>query len=516
MCYFSSMPLRSSTARVTGVAEPVLRVAIDETPEPADLGRLLALDADARLARVLAHPAAADDLGSLSRIDPDELSTTNLQLAYSRRVDEVLACAAALQVRVTAVLAGPEPSGNYLAEVAAETEISLARGISPTAAGLEIETARVLSSTFPAFLDALAEGRISAAHCRRLAEATRLVTDPIALEVIGRKALRSAPRLTPGKFADRLDALVAEHDPDARARMARAAESSRDCAVQRLRDGLGRLVYVDEWAKVAAVGDRIRSAGRATQRARRGAVTGPRRAPQPPDAAPTTAAPETAAPETTTPSAHELEAATDAGSCRADAMLALVLGQQEADGAVVLDPSDVVRVEVQVVVDLETLRDEADHVALVDGSPVPGSVGRDWAQHAATFRRMVTDPVTGHLLDKGRVYLARDVRDFVLHRDGGCRVPTCGIRHRDRLQVDHATPYPAGATSSANLGALSTTHHQLKTAGHLDLVASAADGSAVLTTAWGQRIVIPPRPYLREPDPPPEAPPPPDDEVPPF
>ena len=115
---------------------------------------------------------------------------------------------------------------------------------------------------------------------------------------------------------------------------------------------------------------------------------------------------------------------------------------------------------------------------------------------------MVTDPVTGHLLDKGRAYMADDVREFVLHRDGGCRIPGCGVRHRDRLQVDHAIEWPEGPTTASNLGAIDTTHHQLKTHGFLDILDSAADGSALLATLWGQRIVIPPRAFLREPDPP--------------
>jgi hypothetical protein len=130
-----------------------------------------------------------------------------------------------------------------------------------------------------------------------------------------------------------------------------------------------------------------------------------------------------------------------------------------------------------------------------------------------------TDPVTGHLLDHGRRrYQADDVRDFVLHRDGRCRIPTCGIHAHSRLQADHAEAFPDGETSAANLGALDTTHHQLKTHGYLGIEDSAADGSAILTTLWGQRIHIPPPDFLREPDPSdwrPDPPPPPED-PPPF
>jgi hypothetical protein len=76
------------------------------------------------------------------------------------------------------------------------------------------------------------------------------------------------------------------------------------------------------------------------------------------------------------------------------------------------------------------------------------------------------------------------------------------VRHHDRLQVDHAQEWPQGPTSAANLGGLDTTHHQLKTSGYLDLTDSSADGSVVVHTLWGQRIVVPPRAFLREPDPP--------------
>ena len=430
------------------------------------------------------------DLVTLAAIDPEGLPSKQAQLDYARRVDEALACATALQMRATAALAGPAPSGDYLAEVHVETEIALARTISPTAAGLEIEVARTLSSTFPAFLDALETGSVSLAHCRRLTEATRAIVDEAALTEIGLKALPLARRLTPGRFAKRLDALVAELDPDAVARLARSVASSRDCSVQRLGQGLGRLVYVDEWTKVDAVGERIRRAGRATQRSRRA------------DHGRQLSQTAHGIPSGGSGAIDAFAEATDAGSCRADVLLAIVLGSGAADGSVTLDPADVVRVDCQVVIDLETLRGEVDHVAVLNGEPVPGEVGRQWARRAATFRRMVTDPVTGHLLDKGRAYMADDVREFVLHRDGGCRIPGCGVRHRDRLQVDHAIEWPEGPTTASNLGAIDTTHHQLKTHGFLDILDSAADGSALLATLWGQRIVIPPRAFLREPDPP--------------
>jgi hypothetical protein len=456
------------------------------------------------LAAVCSRSVDASDLGVLAGIDPAALPSKDLQLVYAQRVDAVAALVASRQVLATAALAGGESSDDYLDEVHVETEVSLARRISPMAAGSEIETARVLQSTFPAFFDALASGAVSAAHCRKLVELTRPVTNTDALAVIGAKALPKAQRLTVGLFARQVGKLIAEHDPDAAARLLDKVKHDRDVFLRRLPDGLGQVVYTDSWPRAKAVFERIARDGKATRAARRAGAKASVRSRK----------------KAARKVIREGEWAETAAACRADAFAARLLGSEAVDGSVVLDPSTNVTVECQLVIDLPTLRGEENHVALLDGTPVPGVIGRELARQAAHFRRMVTDPVTGHLLDYGRRrYQADDVRDFVLHRDGRCRIPTCGIHAHSRLEADHAEAFPEGETSAANLGALDTTHHQLKTNGYLDIQNSAADGSAILTTLWGQRIHIPPPDFLREPDPStwrPEPPPPPPEDPPPF
>ena len=83
-------------------------------------------------------------------------------------------------------------------------------------------------------------------------------------------------------------------------------------------------------------------------------------------------------------------AAGDGGcaACRADAAAALILGTLQDDGSIVLDPEKTV-VHLQLVMDLETLRGEADNPVLLDGSPIPALMGRDLAQHARWWRRVV-------------------------------------------------------------------------------------------------------------------------------
>ena len=203
-------------------------------------------------------------------------------------------------------------------------------------------------------------------------------------------------------------------------------------------------------------------------------------------------------------------------ACRADALAARLLAAPLGDTDDATDSRLWSRdtgagIEVQLVIDLQTLRGECDNPCLLDGAPLPAQLGRDLAGYAKAFRRMVTDPVDGHLLDYGtRTYLPQPLRTYVLARDGGCRAPGCGVRHPSRVQLDHAVEFPHGPSTPGNTGSLCTTCHQLKTDRRIDLTDSRADGSATWVTAWGQTVWIPPRSYLPdvEPAPPPlEAPP---------
>ena len=158
------------------------------------------------------------------------------------------------------------------------------------------------------------------------------------------------------------------------------------------------------------------------------------------------------------------------------------------------------RIETQIVIDLETLLGLREHPATINGRSVPAPIARELAAHSGTLRRLVTDPVIGHLLDYGhRRDAPADLTEFLLARDGTCRIPHCNVR-ASACDLDHSIPHEHGGPSSAaNEGALCRSHHPPKTHGLIDIIDSAADGSAVLITALGQRIPIPPRPVLPEP-----------------
>ncbi len=155
--------------------------------------------------------------------------------------------------------------------------------------------------------------------------------------------------------------------------------------------------------------------------------------------------------------------------------------------------------EGQLVIDLATLRGEAEHPCLLDGSAIPAPMGRELARAVRAWRRIVTDPVTGHLLDYGRrVYLPPALVTFIHARDGQCTAPYCQ-RRSSRCQMDHRIPYPEGPSDTANCGDLCDRHHPLKTDGYLSITDGHSDGSMTWDTTWGQQVETEPRPYLDNP-----------------
>ena len=242
-------------------------------------------------------------------------------------------------------------------------------------------------------------------------------------------------------------------------------------------EGLGLLTVVDDWPTICAVAQTIDTDAAALRTARGGAAA-----------------------------VADGDDDARSGACRADALAARVLGTVGPDGSVTFDRA-AIPITLNLVMDLDTLRAERDRLALLEGQPVPAGLAREWLGAVASYRRCVTDPVTGVLLDYGTTqYLPAPLRRFVLPRDGECRSPVCAVTSPRRLQLDHPEEYPTGPSSSANAGALCITEHQLKTARLVDITDSKADGSCTWTTAWGQSVHIPPRPYLHDPT---HAPPPP-------
>lgn len=171
------------------------------------------------------------------------------------------------------------------------------------------------------------------------------------------------------------------------------------------------------------------------------------------------------------------------------------------------------RGEVAVTVSAETLLGISDAPGeLVGYGPITAAHARRIAARAdVTWRRVLTDPVSGTLLDRGRTAHTppAPLALHVLTRDGGqCSRPDCGHRAVD---LDHAVPWtdpdggPGGPTSAANLHGVCRGCHTAKHAGWT--VQLGPDGTTTWTTPHHWAVTTPP-PDLRPDDRAPRARPP--------
>jgi hypothetical protein len=98
--------------------------------------------------------------------------------------------------------------------------------------------------------------------------------------------------------------------------------------------------------------------------------------------------------------------------------------------------------------------------------PIPVELARQLAADSGTvLRRIVTDPISGVVIDYGRSrYTAdADLRRLLEVRDVTCRWPGC-LRPAKRCDVEHRQPYDThGTTSSGNCSEMCVKHHGRKT-----------------------------------------------------
>ena len=152
---------------------------------------------------------------------------------------------------------------------------------------------------------------------------------------------------------------------------------------------------------------------------------------------------------------------------------------------------------VNVTIDVQTLLGLAQNPAQLAGyGAIAPSVARALASDGK-WRRFITDPQTGALLDYGRNSYEppQALVDFLIARDRTCRFPGCHMA-ATKSDLDHAKSWDSGGeTSPANLGALCRRHHRLKTHGGW-MLESSADGACTWTSPLGKKYVVPARPML--------------------
>ncbi|RJQ78033.1 hypothetical protein D5S17_14000 [Pseudonocardiaceae bacterium YIM PH 21723] len=128
-----------------------------------------------------------------------------------------------------------------------------------------------------------------------------------------------------------------------------------------------------------------------------------------------------------------------------------------------------------------------DAPELADYGPIPPSMALRISEDGI-WRRMVTDPLTGLLLDVGREgHPSPRLTELVKLRDRICRVPGCN-RSARRCQVEHVHDAPSASTAECSLCCLCDHHTKLcNTPGWNIRLNRSRD--AVLTTPTGRSYV---------------------------
>jgi hypothetical protein len=121
--------------------------------------------------------------------------------------------------------------------------------------------------------------------------------------------------------------------------------------------------------------------------------------------------------------------------------------------------------------------------------PIPASLARQLMAQASGWRRLLTDPIDGHLVTQQiKTYRpSAAMRRFVLARSGGvCSARGCGARHD--LQLDHVIPFPGRADQCEQLRSAVPAGPQRQNSRRL--------GACARPRVWGAHPDQPTRPAL--------------------
>ncbi len=439
----------------------------------------------------------AEELDDLDRFD--DLTVLEVVAAWQRLASTAAAgaarAAAALSRRACVqVPEGPVPVGRghrrYSTLRATGTEIAIRTGCTVRSGELLARDGRLFEGLLSATGSALARGQIDLRKARALAN--RLVDLPMetALDVQA-AVLPGAGLRSPAQVDRDLGrALAALDTAESTARHRRARDTRRVCHPTVLPDGMAGIWAVLP-AESAALLDATLDGAAASARAGGDSRT--------------------------------------VDQLRADGLVDLVLGQEVGDmlgdglgfqdglrgrrdvGVGTPRPARAgAAVHVDVTVALSTL------LGLDDAPGELAGYGAITAEQAAALaaggalRRIVTDPLTGAVLDVGRTRYRPPaaLREHVIARDRTCARPGCTVPAR-RAEIDHTIPFgpaalrassgrqqpsrgsPQGETRVDNLAPLCAPDHLAKSLGVLRLEQPSA-GVLEWTTATGLRVRVVP------------------------
>jgi hypothetical protein len=380
-----------------------------------------------RIAWVLEQPPSAATHAVLESL-LDQPLPRGLQVlvarAWDRQLSAMTAVAAATNVAATACSDGPDAQDD------ADAELALALRRTDGEMGYQLHRDRQLL-VLPVLYGVLRSGECTPRHVSAFLDITRDLRDDDVLAIDAAVSARAGSMTVSGfrrvvrKTAARLDSRTPEERTKAR----------------RPRIGVRCVPQPDGLITVAATMPAAAGVGLATELNRRA------------DAA-------------RTPDDERTH-----GERQVDELLAGVLGggATEDEPGVTADakvarPSR--RTELQVVIDWRSLLGLRDDPAelIGYGSITAAEVRAMLAEPGTVLRRLVTDPVSGVLVDYGTTRYRPDehLSRLTKARDVTCRYPGC-TRNAVYCDDEHCVAFPHGPTSAGNVCQLCRKHHRRKT-----------------------------------------------------
>jgi len=458
-----------------------------------DSGESAPIDPAARVVELLHAIPSAKVLAELASIDPQSLPAA-ARIDYLTAIERQESWIQALMHRAIIAVAGRESAPGddpiYKVDDSEREDVSTALRLSPTGAQIKIDIARALTNHLPNTCSALAVGEISSAHANAIARETasalnRGLPQSVIFEIENR-ALSYAEFHTPSQVGNLVRKVIAERRPDEFEDNVESARELRRVSCFDEPDGMSTIIALLPAHEAKVVMNSLEAFIRRNEGA---------------DA------------HFKDADGHGLDdqgfigdgsfgegstvdyQARDSRSKdmkRADALAAIasqylssVIDEVQPQGR---------PLTVNVTIDLPTLMGLADNPGELAGyGAIPAAVAREIAADAR-WKRFITEPITGNLLDFGRESYEppQALRDFLIARDRTCRFPGCR-RSAALSDLDHAQSWESGGfTSPENLGALCRRHHKLKT--HYGWqVESFRDGSCRWRSPAGKEFFTPAR-----------------------
>ncbi|HJQ02996.1 MAG TPA: DUF222 domain-containing protein [Jatrophihabitans sp.] len=400
---------------------------------------------------VVEHPAFRSG-AELDRIDPTVLSAGE-QVDLLVVLEEQRRWFEAAQLRVLATIAAGDRSALGLSQEA----VSLALQLPLRTAQSRLAQAETVVAELPATLAAVTAGSISAAHATVLAEAVwRLPDDPglpAALEAAVLPDVLAAGCVTVPQLRRRVRRALLALDP------ATAEQRHQQALVDR------RVDYHPGEDGMASLTAHL-------------------------------PAPEAQLLYTRLTAAAGLLPAADPRTLdqqRADLLIDAMLSGLPQDA---LPQVQGRRPAIQVTVAADTLLGLDDQPGHLTGyGPITAQQARRLAaEESGSWRRLLTDPDTGALLDisQHRYRPPQRLRDYLAARDDSCAFPTCQ-QPAHRCEPDHTTPFNhGGPTRRDNLALTCPRHNRTKTTGTGWTYRHNRDGTFTWTTATRHHYTGPP------------------------